>query len=68
MNAFLRTYLRRLESEFTGRNSGNRGQFNLAFFPLSTSICCGGAEKRTSHLLTVSGLSELLESEKNKNI
>lgn len=53
MNAFLHTYLRRLESEFTGRNSGNRGQFNLAFFPLSTSICCAGAEKRTSHLLTV---------------
>ena len=52
MNAFLHTYLRRLESEFTGRNSGNRGQFNLAFFLLSTSICCGGAEKRTSHLLT----------------
>ena len=46
MNAFLHTYLRRLESEFTGRNSGNRGQFNLAFFPLSTSICCGGVEKK----------------------
>ena len=46
MNAFLHTYLRRLESEFTGCNSGNRGQFNLAFFLLSTSICCGGAEKK----------------------